>query len=79
MADGMVNLLTPQGGTMACQGEETFFPWQQPTAHGVVWLTQVRAYMVPHLTKAGYTVAPDELQTCEPPRPAVRSLTNIMV
>jgi len=78
MASDWVNLITPQGGTMVGHGEETFFPFQVATAAGVVWLTQVRTYMVPHLSKAGYSVASDELQSCVPPRGPIRSLTNLM-
>jgi hypothetical protein len=34
---------------------------------------------LPILLRSGYSVAPDELQGHEAPRPPTRSLTNIMV
>jgi hypothetical protein len=76
---GWINLRTPQGGTMASQGEWTCFPFQVVTPQGIVWLTQVPIAWVPHLTKALYEVAPDDEQGYNPPRPPTRSLTNIMV
>ena len=79
MAEGWVNLITPQGGTMAGHGEQAHFPFQVITAQGPVWLTQVPLAAVPHLCKAGYLVAPDELQSCAAPQPPRRSLTNLMI
>jgi hypothetical protein len=79
MAEGLVAMITPQGGTMVGHGEEAHFPFQVITAQGPVWLTQVPAAAVPHLLKAGYLVAPDELQSCAAPQPPRRSLTNLMI
>ena len=77
---GWVNLRTPQGGTMASQGEWTCFPFQVVTPQGIVWLTQVPIQWLPNLTRGAlYEVAPDEEQGYDPPRPPTRSLTNLMV
>ena len=79
MADGLVAMITPQGGTMVGHGEEAHFPFQVITAQGPVWLTKVPLAAVPHLLKAGYLVAPDELQSYAAPQPPRRSLTNLMI
>ena len=79
MAEGLVAMITPQGGTMVGHGEQAHFPFQVITAQGPVWLTRVPMGAVQHLLKAGYLVAPDDLQSYAAPQPPRRSLTNLMV
>jgi len=79
-APGWINLVTPQGGVMTGGGENAHFPFQVVTPQGVVWLTQVPIDQhLPILLRSGYAVAPDELQSAQPPRAPTRSLTNLMV
>ena len=80
MAEGYINLITPQGGTMAGHGEEAHFPFQVVTSQGVVWLTQVRIHMAQYYCGVGgYRIAPDALQGYDSPQPPRRSLINLMV
>ena len=69
MAD-MINLTVPRGNEreLVSQGEYGYIPWRQVTETGFIWLVQVPLAMLPHLTKAGFWPAPDELQAAQPPQ-----------
>jgi hypothetical protein len=78
MADGWVNLTVPRGNEreLCSQGEWGYLPFRVVTANGVIWLVQVRDYTVPHFTKAGFAVAPDELQSAQPPQGPIRAISG---
>jgi len=76
MAD-WVNLLVPRGAEreLVSQGEAGCIPWRHVDAAGkVYWLVRVPADWVQHLTKAMFAVAPDALQSAQPPQGPTRGV-----
>jgi len=46
---------------------------------GRAWLVQVPPHMPPHLGKAGFAPAPDEMQSAQPPQGPIRGINAVPV